>query len=69
MASAPLITKEMRIEEVIKRHPETVKTFERYGLRCCGCCVSAYEDIEKGALSHGLDLRSLLDDLNRVAHE
>lgn len=69
MVSAPQITKDMRIEEVIKRHPKTIGAFERFGLRCTGCCVSALENIEEGALSHGIDLDSLLDELNRVAQE
>ncbi len=69
MASAPQITKDMRIEEVIKRYPKTIGAFERFGLRCTGCCVSALEDIEEGALSHGIDLDNLLDELNRVAQE
>jgi hybrid cluster-associated redox disulfide protein len=58
----------MRIEEVIKRYPQTAVTFERFGLRCTSCCVSAFENIEEGAMSHGIDLDTLLDDLNRVAH-
>ncbi|UCD56353.1 MAG: DUF1858 domain-containing protein [Candidatus Hydrogenedentota bacterium] len=69
MASAPQITKSMTIEEVIKRYPKTIGTFERFGLRCTGCSVSAFEDIEEGALSHRIDLDTLLDELNRVAQE
>lgn len=68
-ASAPKITKEMTIDEVIKQYPRTVSAFERYGLRCSGCCVSAFENIEEGALSHGIDLGALLEDLNLIAQE
>ena len=67
MASAPQITRSMRIEEVIKRYPNTIDTFQRFGLRCTGCCASAFEDIEEGALSHGIELSTLLNELNRVA--
>ncbi|GAB4350755.1 MAG: DUF1858 domain-containing protein [Candidatus Abyssubacteria bacterium] len=66
MVSAP-ITKDMNIQEVIRLHPQTVHIFERFGLRCTGCCVSAFEDIEEGAISHGIDLDTLLEELNRVA--
>lgn len=69
MASASHITKEMTIEEVIRRYPKTVDAFERFGLRCTGCSLSAFEDIEEGALSHGIDLDSLLEELNRIAKE
>jgi len=57
----------MTIEEVIKRYPKTVDTFERFGLRCTGCSVSAFEGIGEGALSHGIDVDRLLEELNRVA--
>ena len=67
MASAPHITQDMTIEEVIRRYPGTISAFESYGLRCSGCCVSSYENISEGALSHGVDLDSLLEELNRVA--
>ncbi len=67
MASAPHITQDMTIEEVIRRYPGTISAFESHGLRCSGCCVSSYENIAEGALSHGVDLDSLLEDLNRVA--
>ena len=69
MASSPHITPEMTIEEVIKRFPGTIGAFEQYGLRCAGCCGSSYENIREGAFSHGIDLDSLLEDLNRVAQE
>ncbi len=59
----------MTIEEVIRRYPKTVDTFERFGLRCTGCCVSAFEDVEEGALSHGIDLDCLLEELNHIAQE
>jgi len=69
MASAPPITQDMTIEEVIKRYPKAISAFEQHGLRCSGCCVSGFENIQEGALSHGIDLDSLLEELNRVACE
>jgi len=59
----------MKIEEVVKRYPRTVSVFERFGLRCSSCSVSAFEYIEEGARSHNIDLEVLLDELNRVAQE
>jgi hybrid cluster-associated redox disulfide protein len=69
MISAPQITKEMKIEEVVKRYPKTVAVFERFGLRCTSCSVSAFEHIEEGARSHDIDIDVLLDELNRVAQK
>lgn len=59
----------MTIEEVIRHSPKTADAFERFSLRCTGCCVSAFEDVGEGALSHGIDLDSLLEELNRIAQE
>jgi hybrid cluster-associated redox disulfide protein len=69
VASASRITKDVMIAEVMRRYPKTVNAFERFGLKCTGCCVSAFEGVEEGALSHGIDLDSLLEELNRVAQE
>ena len=69
MISAPHITKNMKIDEVVKRYPQTVSVFERYGLRCTSCSISAFEKIEEGARSHNIDIDVLLDELNRVAQE
>jgi len=69
MVSAPQITKQMKIEEVIKRYPKTVNVFERFGLRCSSCSISAFEYIEEGARSHDIDIDVLLDELNRAAQQ
>ncbi|MCX8022149.1 MAG: DUF1858 domain-containing protein [Syntrophorhabdaceae bacterium] len=61
-----MINKNMSIEEVVKRHPETIKIFERYGLGCAGCQAALFENIEQGAEVHGIDVKSLIDDLNRA---
>ncbi len=60
------ITKDMSIEEVVSKYPETVMVFMRHGLYCVGCHVSAFESIEEGAMLHGINLDALLEDLNRV---
>jgi hybrid cluster-associated redox disulfide protein len=69
MTSAPRITGKMKIEEVVKRFPETIPIFESFGLRCASCSVSAFEFIEEGARSHGIEIDVLLDELNRAAQE
>jgi hybrid cluster-associated redox disulfide protein len=69
MISAPPIKKEMKIEEVVKRYPKTIPVFERFGLRCTSCSISAFEYIEEGARSHGINIDVLLEELNRVAQE
>jgi hybrid cluster-associated redox disulfide protein len=62
-----MINKNMSIEEVVKRYPETIPIFERHGLGCVGCQAALFENIEQGAEIHGIDLEALINDLNGVA--
>lgn len=65
LGSTHMINKEMSIEEVVKKHPETRSTFERHGLACAGCQAALFESIEQGAEVHGADVDSLVADLNK----
>ena len=60
------ITKDMTFGEVLKKHPETVKTFFEYGMHCFGCHLSVSETIEQGALAHGVSVDQLIEDLNKT---
>ncbi len=64
-----LITKDMTIQEIASRYPDTIRVFERYGLGCCGCLASEFENLEAGALLHGVKLNDLLRDLNALKRE
>jgi hybrid cluster-associated redox disulfide protein len=59
-----VITKDMKIEEVLRKYPQTVPTFEHFGIDCAGCQLSELENLEQGARVHGIDLPSLLKALN-----
>ncbi len=61
---ADKITKDMSLAEVVQKHPETVPVFQKHGLHCMGCAMAAFETLEQGAGAHGMDLKSLLEDLN-----
>jgi len=67
MAETAKITKDMTFGEVLKKYPETVKTFFEYGMHCFGCHLSVAETIEQGALAHGVEVDKLVDDLNKLA--
>ncbi len=64
-----MITKETKIEDVLRRFPKAIPVFGQFGIDCAGCQLSAYENIEHGARVHGIDLVELLDALNRAAGE
>lgn len=64
-----MITKDMRIAEVVSECPDTMMVFLQYGLGCVGCQLAHYETIEEGALAHGIDVDQLVADLNAVVEE
>jgi hybrid cluster-associated redox disulfide protein len=59
-----MIRKEMKIEDVLRKYPQTVAVFERFGIDCAGCQLSQFEDLEHGAKVHKIDLETLLKSLN-----
>ena len=61
------ITKDMSIMEVVQKYPGTAEVFMDSGMGCLGCAAARFENIEQGALAHGIDLKSLIDGLNEVA--
>jgi len=60
------ITKDMIISEVVAKHPKTIEVFLEHGMGCFGCGIAQFETVEQGAAAHGLDLKKLMDDLNKV---
>lgn len=58
------ITKDMPIGEVVQKYPDTIEVFLRHGLMCFGCAIARFENLEQGALAHGIDVESLVQDLN-----
>jgi hybrid cluster-associated redox disulfide protein len=60
------ITKKMSISEVVSKHPQTVSVFMEHGMSCLGCAAARFENIEQGALAHGIDVEKLLTDLNKT---
>jgi len=54
----------MSIGEVVQKYPETVQVFLSHGLMCIGCAVARYENVEQGAMAHGINVEALMKDLN-----
>lgn len=64
-----MIDRNMTIEEIMHRYPQTVAVFKRFGLDCSGCQIAAYEAVEHGAGVHKVNIEELLTELNRVISE
>ncbi|MBM2827945.1 MAG: hypothetical protein HW408_477 [Actinobacteria bacterium] len=59
-----MIHKDMKIEDVLRKFPQTIPVFERFGIDCAGCQLSEFEDLEHGAKVHGINLEMLISGLN-----
>jgi len=65
MQEQNVITADMNIGDVVQKYPHTIEVFFRHGLGCVGCAVARFENIAQGALAHGIDVNTLIEDLNQ----
>ena len=59
-----MITKDMGIMDIVSKYPQTTPVFQSFGMACLGCMAARFENLEQGAAAHGIDLDSMLKDLN-----
>jgi len=64
-----MIDREMTIEEIMRRYPQTVAVFKKFGLDCNECQIAAYEAVEHGAGVHKVNIEELLAELNRTIND
>lgn len=64
-----MIDKSMTITEIVEKYPETFEVFISHGMHCIGCLAAEFENVEEGALVHGIDVDELIKDLNAVINE
>jgi hybrid cluster-associated redox disulfide protein len=64
-----MINMKMNITEVISDYPSTIEIFLKHGMGCLGCAAARFENIEDGALAHGIDVTALINDLNNSIAE
>ena len=58
------ITKDMPIGQVVQEYPQTIEVFLKHGLMCFGCAIARFENVEQGAMAHGISVDALINDLN-----
>ena len=63
------ITKEMTILEVVDKFPETRDTLMEQGLHCFCWAIARFENIEQGAVAHGIPVDDLIKALNERVKE
>ena len=60
------ITADMPIDDVVSKYPSTINVFFRHGMGCIGCAIARFENIREGAQVHGINVDTLLEDLNQA---
>ena len=60
------ITEDTSISQVVRDYPQTIKVFIQHGMSCFGCAAASFENIGQGARMHGIDIKRLIADLNKV---
>ncbi len=58
------ITKEWSITDIVEKYPETAEVLLNNGMHCFGCMAARFENIEQGALAHGINVDELIKELN-----
>lgn len=59
------ITKDTLISEILRINPNSAQILMRFGMGCLGCPSSQMESLEQAAMVHGIDLNTLLEELNK----
>jgi len=60
------ITKDMGIMDIVTQYPETLEVFAQYGMGCIGCAAARFENLEAGALVHGINVDEMVDAMNQI---
>ena len=64
METQACVTKDTRIADLLRSHPDTAEVFSRLGLGCFACMGADMETVEEGAVMHGLDVEAMVAELN-----
>lgn len=61
-----MITKEMRMNEILDMDDRVYEILLTHGLNCQGCPGAGSETLEEAAKGHNVDFSKLLSDLNAL---
>jgi hybrid cluster-associated redox disulfide protein len=59
-----VINKNSTIKEILSAYPDAKKFFNEREMACSSCFAVNFDTLEKGALMHGLEANTLVDELN-----
>ena len=58
------VRKEMLISEIIRIDAGLVPILRSHGMNCVGCPSAQFESLEQAAVAHGMDIDSLIEEMN-----
>lgn len=61
-----MITKDMLIGQIVEKGEKYVEVLLGAGMHCLGCPASAGESLEEACAVHGIDVDSVLEQLNKI---
>jgi hybrid cluster-associated redox disulfide protein len=64
MGRVMVIHKNSTIKEILSAYPDAKKFFNEREMACSSCFAVNFDTLEKGALMHGLEANTLIDELN-----
>ena len=59
-----VIHKNSTIKQILSTYPDAKKFFNEREMACSSCFAVNFDTLEKGALMHGLEANTLVDELN-----
>ena len=60
------ISESSLIRDLILLNPEVGVILEKFGMGCRECLLSTYETLGDGVKMHGLDIKKLIAELNKI---
>lgn len=68
-APSPAVTADMLIGDIVGKYPEATPILMSCGMHCLGCPASLMESLSDACMVHGLEVKEVLDRLNRALAE
>lgn len=61
-----MVTKEMLIGQIVEKGDKYIEVLLNAGMHCLGCPASAAESLEEACAVHGIDVDSVVEELNKI---
>ena len=59
------ISGKMSFSELLNKYPDSATILMNHGMSCIGCPMAMQENLETGARAHGIDIKNLVEELNK----